>query len=205
MRLVLLALCVIFAFVNPADAQGHGSSVTEAIACGDLSNALHCKTYISGFADTAQMILTLSTPSRPVCNDLPNLMYEFIHEVTVNPKARQEDTQHVLFDLLTRDTSCKTASVHGLTAGDFMEVCKDGFTAFNICSEYQAGFLDAAFLLDADGKSHALCGNRGTAVNVIPRMNEQLQADYTLRSKPAALVMLKVLFALMPCPKLPAK
>lgn len=93
---ILLTLGVIFVLVGSAHAQARESSVTEATVCGDPVNTQDCKTYMSGFADTVQMALALSTPRKIVCNDLPNLVYEFIHEVQTNPEARKKDTQHVL-------------------------------------------------------------------------------------------------------------
>ncbi|RZU41120.1 hypothetical protein [Edaphobacter modestus] len=200
MRLILLAICVIFASVMPAHSQGRESAATEAIVCGDPVNTPDCKMYVSGFADIVQMIFAVADPKKTVCNDLSNFLYEFIHEVQTNPEARKKDTQHVLYDLLTRDATCDEVKVRDLTAGHFIDTCLAGDIGFDLCSGYRMGATDALFLLD-EGKDHALCGDKNLAFNVIPQMKLKLEADYKLRARPASEVITRVLFSLMPCPK----
>jgi hypothetical protein len=199
---IQLTLCVIFVLGVSAHVKAQSlspnSAEFEAMLCSDPVSIQGCKIYMSGFADTVQMAFALSTPRKIVCNDLPNLVYEFIREVRTNPEARKKDTQHVLYDLLTKNATCGDIKVHDLTAGDFIDTCLNGSIGFDVCSNYRTGATDALFLID-EGKAHALCGDRNRAFSVVPQMRLKLEADYKLRNEPASKVIAAVLLSLMPC------
>lgn len=200
MRPSLLILAITISLGSQIAAQAPKSAAREAAICGDPINASDCKMYIAGFADTVQMAFVLSNPRRSICNDLKNLMYEFIREVKTNPNVRHKDADHVLYDLLTKSSTCGEIEFHEMSAGDFLDICLMGDVGFNLCSEYRAGASNALFLLD-EGKYHLLCGNRNLSLNVIPNLREKLEEDYTLRSKPATYVIAQTLSSLMPCGK----
>lgn len=224
MRLALSALCLIFAFANTAQAGGpqsrildqqagpqptyrHIPAYPQALACSDPTEQADCKMYFAGFAHTIDTLLATdpSTKGEGVCGDIADLVYEFVHEVQTNPKARKAEAHMVLFGLLAKNHNCaklKDRIQNRLSAGKLIDMCHAGDAGFNLCSQYQSGFISALlFVSDQTGKP-ILCGDQRLVnpASVARMLNDRLQTNFRLRRDPAAAVMLNELKAKMPCP-----
>ncbi|MBS0586373.1 MAG: hypothetical protein JSS37_00065 [Proteobacteria bacterium] len=174
----------------------------QAIACSDPMQQADCKIYFAGFAHTVDMIFAMNPSMKGVCGDVADLIHEFVHEVRTNLKAREAETHMVLLALLARDHSC--AKIRGriqnpVSAGYLMDMCHAGDFGFNVCSQYQAGFISALLLLSEQNAEPILCGDSRLIDGVANMLNNRLQANFRLRRDPAVTVMLNELMANMPC------
>lgn len=221
MRSIISALCLIFAFANygqagellsgQADAQATYRRIpanVEALVCSDPEQQADCKVYFDGFAHTLDLIFA-TDPKGDVgdglCGDISDLIYEFVHEVQTNPKARSAETHTVLTTVLVRDHNCtkiKGRIQNNVSAGELIDMCHAGDAGFNLCSQYQAGFLSAVLFVSELTQKPTLCGDQRLIDPVIVSrmLNEGLQANFRLRRDPAVAVMLNELKVNMPCP-----
>lgn len=176
----------------------------EAMVCSDPMQQADCKIYFAGFAHTVDMVFAMNPLTKGLCGDATDLIHEFVHEVEINPKARELETHTVLFALLARDHSC--AKIKGriqnpVSAGYLMDMCNAGDFGFKACSQYQAGFVGALLFLSEQTAETLLCGrdSQVTSMNVTRLLNNRLHADFRLRRDPTVVVMLNELMANMPC------
>jgi hypothetical protein len=225
MRSILLSLCLIFAFANIAQAAGlqsrildpqvgaqttyeHIPAYSQALACSDPPQQADCKMYFAGFAHAIDLLLSTDPSTKGnedgLCGDITDLIYEFVHEVQVNPKAHDSEMHIVLFALLVKDHSCtkiKGRIQNTMSAGDLIDMCHAGDIGFGLCSEYQAGFISALLFVSEQTREPILCGDQRLVnpVSVSRMLNDGLQADFRLRRDSAVVVMLNELKAKMPC------
>lgn len=176
----------------------------QASVCADPQQQADCKSYFAGFAHTVDMIFAMNPLTKGVCGDTTDLIYEFMHELRTNPKARELETHMVLFALLARDHSCakiKNRIQNPLSAGYLMDMCDTGAFGFHACSHYQAGFVGALLFLSEQTAEPILCGGdfQVSSMNVIRLLRNRLLADFRLRREPAVVVMFSDLLADMPC------
>ena len=174
----------------------------QAMACSDPVQQADCKIYFAGFAHTVDMMFAINPSTKGVCGDAADLIHEFVHEVRTNPKAREAETHMVLLALLARDHNC--AKIKGriqnpVSAGYLIDMCHAGGLGFNVCSQYQAGFISALLFLSEQTAEPILCGDSRLVDGVANMLNDRLQANFRLRRDPAVAVMLSELMANMPC------
>jgi hypothetical protein len=194
------------------EARGKSLTVTykripahlQALACSDPEQQIDCKFYLAGFADTVSMMYAMNSKTNGICGDTRDLVHEFIQEVRTSPKARDAETHLLLFALLTKNHSC--AKIKGLaqsnfSAGDLIDTCKTGNLGFNLCSQYQTGFISALLFLSEQTAMLILCGDQRliNSASLSNMLNDRLQANFKLRRDPAVTVMLNELMANMPC------
>lgn len=177
----------------------------QALACSGPEQQTDCKFYLAGFADTVAMMYAMNSKTNGICGDTRDLVHEFIKEVRTNPKARDAETHMLLFALLTKNHSCAKIKGRGqsnLSAGYLIDACKTGDVGFNLCSQYQAGFISALLFLSEQTATPILCGDPRliNSVSLSNMLNDRLQADFKLRRDPAVTVMLNELMENMPCP-----
>ena len=221
MRLILFSLCLIFAFANGAQAGGlqsgradaqatyrHIPADAQALACSDPTEQADCKMYFAGFAHTVDLMLATDPSTKGdgdgVCGDIADLVYEFAHEVQTNPKARKAEAHMVLFGLLARDHNCariKGRIQNRVSAGELIDMCHAGDIGFNLCSQYQAGFISALLFVSEQTRKPILCGDQRliNPLSVARILNDRLQANFRIRRDPAVAVMLNELKAYMSC------
>ncbi len=176
----------------------------QALVCSDPQQQTDCKIYFAGFADMVALMYAMNSKTNGLCGSTTDLVHEFIQEVRINPKARDGEAHKVLFALLARDHSCakvKGRFQYSVSAGSLMDTCHIGDIGFNLCSQYQAGFISALLFLSEQAGEPILCGHESliTSVNVTGLLNERLQTDFKLRRDPAVMVMLDGLRSNMPC------
>lgn len=176
----------------------------QAMACSDPVQQADCKIYFAGFAHTVALMYAVNSTTSGVCGDTADLIHEFVQEVRTNPKAREAETHMVLFTLLARDHNCaktKGRIQNSVSAGYLIDMCHAGGLGFNLCSQYQAGFISALLFLSKQTEKPILCGDQRllNAVSVSGMLNDRLQANFRLRRDPAVAIMLNELMANMPC------
>ena len=176
----------------------------QAMACSEPDQQAGCKIYLSGFADTVAMIFNMNSDMDGICGDAKDLAYEFIQVVQKNPKAREAETHMLLLGLLIKNHGCekgKEKLYNGVSAGKLLDICKVGDFGFNLCSEYQAGFVNALFFMSEQTATPILCGDQRiiNSVNISNMLNDKLQNNFKLRHDPAVKVMLDDLMISMPC------
>jgi hypothetical protein len=184
----------------------HAAAGVQASACEYPDQKADCEMYISGFTDTVNMVIVdggSDQATKMLCGNTntPDLIAEFEQEARKTPQA---DTDAVLIRLITTNHLCPKKAVQVYTpksAGELIDLCHTGDTGFNLCSQYQWGFLDALFFMAEKTKTHVLCGDMRIVDSSIVMLNNELQADYRLRQKPAVWLMLGALQKQMPCPK----
>lgn len=177
----------------------------QASACSDPEQQTDCKIYLTGFADTVAMMYAMNSKENGVCGNTTELIHEFIQEVQKNPKARDAETHMLLFALLVRNHGCtkgKGRFQYGVSAGSLIDMCRAGDIGFNLCSQYQAGFISALLFLSEQTSTPILCGDQRliNGVSLSNMLNDKLQANFKLRRDPAVTIMLNELMANMPCP-----
>lgn len=180
----------------------------QALVCSDPQQQADCKIYFAGFADMVALMYAMNSKTNGLCGSATDLIHEFIQEVRTNPKARDGEAHMVLFALLARDHSCtkiRGRFQYSVSAGSLMDMCHIGNLGFNLCSQYQAGFISALLFLSEQAGEPILCGHESliTSVNVTSLLNERLQTDFKLRRDPAVMVMLDGLRSNMPCNRAP--
>lgn len=184
------------------------ASHLQALVCSDPQQQADCKIYFAGFADMVALMYAMNSKTSGLCGSTTDLAHEFIQEVRTNPKARDGEAHMVLFSLLARDHSCakvKGRFQYSVSAGSLMDMCRIGDIGFNLCSQYQAGFISALLFLSEQTGKPILCGHESliTSANVTSLLNERLQTDFKLRRDPAVMVMLNGLMSNMPCKTAP--
>lgn len=163
MRLVLLALCVILEFANPAQVWGFQSSANSAeaqvAACAYPDQHADCEMYIRGFTDTVNEAVDLCGDT-----DAADLIAEFAQAARTNPYA---DKDKLLFNMLMENHKCSKTEgqIHNsVSAGALIDMCDAGDIGFDLCSEYRAGFSNALFLFskltETQSKIRILCGDK---------------------------------------------
>lgn len=176
----------------------------QAMACSDPEQQAGCKIYFAGFADTVAMMYAMNSKANGICGDTADIVHEFIQEVHTNPKARDAETHAVLFALLAKNHSCGKikGKVHtGISAGYLVDTCKIGDLGFNLCSQYETGFISALLFISEQTAVPVVCGDQRllNSVSLSSMLNDSLQSNFKLRRDPAAVVMLNALMANMPC------
>jgi hypothetical protein len=214
---VLFSLCLIFGVLQPrqADAQPQAAysnvpANLKVLACSDPDQQAECKINFAGFAHTLDLIIATDPKGATgdgLCGDITDLMYEFANEVQTNPKARSARTPAVLAAVLIRDHNCaklkgQSRIQNNVSAGDLIDMCNAGDIGFNLCSEYEAGFISAVLFVSETTGNPILCGDQRVLnpVSVATMLHDGLQANFRLRRDPAVAVMLDELKAKMPCP-----
>ena len=212
---MLFSLCLMFGGLQSryAVAQAtynHIPANGEALACSDPTQQSDCKIYFAGFAHTLDLIFATDPKGvngDGLCGDISDLVYEFVNEVETNPKARGAETHTVLATVLIRDHNCATLKGQdriqdNMSAGKLDDICHAGEIGFNVCSEYQAGFLSAVLFTSEITEKPILCGDQRliNPLSVGQMLNNKLLANFRFRRDSAVAVMLDVLKAKMPCP-----
>ena len=197
-------------FATVPKAQGQASSHHipaggQALACKYPDEQSDCKMFIAGFTDMMNLMLVDGESSKMLCGNLdtPDLIAEFDEEARKTPQA---DTDEVLFRLLKTNHLCerKPAQFYRpTTAGELNDLCHSGDVGFQLCSEYQGGFLEFIFFTSEQTKVQVLCGDMRIVSNATVMLSNALDADYKLRQKPAVSLMLGALQQRLPCPKSP--
>jgi hypothetical protein len=177
----------------------------QASACSDPEQQADCKIYLAGFADTVAMMYAMNPKENGICGNTTDLIHEFIQEVRKNPKAHDAETHMLLFALLVRNHGCaegKGRFQYGVSAGSLIDMCRGGDIGFNLCSQYQAGFISALLFLSEQTSTQILCGDQRliNGVSLSNMLNDRLQANFKLRRDPAVTIMLNELMTNMPCP-----
>ena len=207
-RVAILAF-LFLATVMPTNAQALSQSSpagVQALACEYPDQKPDCEMYFAAFTDTVNMVIVEGAADQAtnmLCGNLdaPDLVAEFEQEARKTPEA---DTNTVLFRLLTTNHLCrkKAAQVYSpKSAGELIDLCHTGDIGFNLCSEYQKGFLYSLFFLTQRMKTPVVCGDMRMLGSAIVMLNGELEADHRLRPKPAVSLMLGALMKHMPCPK----
>jgi hypothetical protein len=173
----------------------------QALTCEDQK--LDCEMYIAGFTDTVNMMLVDGESTKMLCGDLgtADLIAEFAQEARKNAQA---DTDAVLFELLKTNHLCAREPVQVYkpkSAGQVIDLCHAGDTGFSLCSQYQGGFLECLFFMSEQTKTPVLCGDMRVVDSSMMMLNNEVQADFRLRRKPAVWLMLGALQKQMPCAK----
>lgn len=176
----------------------------QAMTCSDPEQLTGCKIYFAGFADTVAMMYAMNSKANGICGDAADIAHEFIQEVHTNSKARNAETHAVLFALLAKNHSCGKikGKVHtGISAGYLVDTCKIGELGFNLCSQYEAGFISALLFMSEETAMPIVCGDQRllNSVTLSSMLKDSLQRNFKLRHDPAVVVMLNELMANMPC------
>ena len=175
----------------------------KALACEYQDEKLGCEMYVLGVTDAANMVLVAGDSTRMLCGrlDAPDLIAEFTGEAVKNP---QTDTVALLLQLLKANHLCAKGPKQVYTprsAGQLVDLCHAGDDGYELCSQYQRGFLDSLFFMSEQTKTPLLCGDMRVVDNSMMMLDSEVQADSRLRQQPAVSLIFEALQKQLPCPK----